>query len=107
MAGFFSKLFGGGNDNAPKSVERSEPESYDGLQVVAAPEPEGEQWRLSGFIIKPAEGEGAEDLERQFIRADTFPTRDDAVEWSLKKGRQIIDERGKRLFADGELTGRA
>ena len=107
MAGFLSRLFGGGGGDAPKTVERSEPESYQGFDIVAAPEPEGEQWRLGGFIVKRAEAADGPDLERQFIRADTFATRDDAVQWSLRKGRQIIDERGDKLFADGAPTGRA
>ena len=106
MASCFSKLFGGGGSKEPKAVERSEPETHEGLLVYAAPEPDGDKWRLAGLIVKPGEGD-AGDLERIFIRADTFASRDEAVEWSLKKGRQVIDERGQRLFADGEPTGRA
>ena len=106
MAGFFAKLFGGGGSSEPEPVERSEPESYEGLLIHAAPEREGEQWRLGGVIVKPAAG-AAVEMERVFVRADTFTSRDEAVTWSLKKGRQVIDERGQRLFANGEPTGRA
>jgi len=36
--------------------------------------------------------------EHKFIRADRFAGLDDAVEVSLSKGRQIVDEQGDRLF---------
>ena len=36
--------------------------------------------------------------EHQFIRADRFAALDDAVEVSLTKGRQLVDEQGERMF---------
>lgn len=104
MASFFKKLFGGG---APTddggAAKRSDPVEYEGLLVQAAPVRQGEQWRLAGFIIKKDE---AGDLEREFSRADTFPSHEDAVSFSQRKGQQIIDERGAKLFADGAPSGR-
>ena len=44
---------------------------------------------------------------RSQARRDTFPSRDEAVEFSVRKAKQIIDEQGARLFADGEPSGRA
>jgi hypothetical protein len=36
--------------------------------------------------------------EHKFIRADRFASLDEAVDCSLSKGRQMIDEQGERLF---------
>lgn len=104
MAGFFSKIFGGGKESGGGGVKRGDPVTYEGLTIQAAPEPAGDQWRLAGVIVKKSE-DG--DLERSFMRADTFPSRDEAESFAIRKGKQIIDEQGERLFADGEPSGRA
>ena len=36
--------------------------------------------------------------EHRFIRADRFAALDDAVDISLKKGQQLVDEQGERMF---------
>lgn len=105
MASFFSKLFGGGkaaSDDGP--APRGDPVPYEGFTIRPAPERAGDQWRLVGVIIKQGE-EG--ELERTFLRADTFASREDAEAQAIRKGKQIIDEQGERLFADGAATGRA
>ena len=104
MASFFSKLFGGSSDKASSGPARGDPVSYNDYVIQAAPEEAGDQWRLAGVIIKQSD-DGP--LERKFLRADTFPSRDEAVEFSVRKAKQIIDEQGARLFADGEPSGRA
>ncbi|MEM7426006.1 MAG: HlyU family transcriptional regulator [Pseudomonadota bacterium] len=106
MVSFLKKLFGGsgsgGGGNA--GPMRSEPIEYKGLMLQAAPEPEGDQWRLAGYVLK---GDGEEQMERKFLRADLFSSQDEAIEFAIRKGKQIIDEQGARLFADNEKTGRA
>lgn len=104
MASFLSKLFGGGSNKSAGRSKRSDPVSYSDLTIEAAPEEAGDQWRLAGFITQQTD---AGPLERKFLRADTFPSRDEAIEYSIRKAKQIIDEQGARLFADGEPTGRA
>ncbi|RED53789.1 HlyU family transcriptional regulator [Aestuariispira insulae] len=104
MMSIFSKLFGGGAPKEPDQPKREEPVDYQGLSIVAAPEKAEGQWRLAGYIVKKTE---TGDLERFFLRADTFPNRDEAIDFALRKGRQIIDQQGDRLFANGEPTGRA
>ena len=106
MASFLSRLFGGSSEEpAGKdgAATRGEPVVYQGLTIRAAPEPAGKQWRLAGVIIKSGE-DG--DLERTFMRADTFASREEAESFAVRKGQQIIDEQGARLFSDGERTGR-
>lgn len=104
MASFFSKLFGGGSGGGDAAPKMSDPVSYEGLVIRAAPVAEGSQYRLSGVIIKEAE---TGDLQRNFVRADIFTSREEAEDFTVRKGKQIIDEQGKRLFADGAETGRA
>ena len=36
--------------------------------------------------------------EHKFIRADRHASYDDAVEFSLAKARQIVDQSGERMF---------
>ena len=36
--------------------------------------------------------------EHKFIRADRHASYDDAVEFSLAKARQIVDQQGERMF---------
>ena len=105
MVSFFSRLFGDSSQE-DGSAKRSDPVPYGNFLICAAPQRKGDSWHLSGVIIKPGE-DGAEDLEREYIRADTFTSHDEAVSFSQRKGEQIIDEQGDRLFADGEKTGRA
>ena len=104
MASFLSRLFGSGSDDKEKPAERGDPVPYEGLIIRAAPERAGDQWRLVGVIIKQGE---AGDLERVFLRADTFPSREEAESFAIRKGKQIIDEQGDKLFADGAARGRA
>lgn len=101
MASFFSKLFGG--DSTPKAPAVSDPVEYEGFLIRAAPQPEDSQWRLAGTITQ--EQDDAQ-MERAFIRADVFTSRDEAEKFTVSKGKQIIDEQGKNLFADGAETGR-
>jgi hypothetical protein len=34
----------------------------------------------------------------RFVRAETHPSRDDAVAFSITKAKQIIDQQGDRIF---------
>ncbi|WP_120496455.1 HlyU family transcriptional regulator [Kiloniella sp. EL199] len=105
---FFSKLFGRANLDKKETQPSEEPFLYEGYAIIATPDKaDNGQWRLSGYIKNVTENPEDIQMERFFLRADTFSSREEAVEFTLRKGRQIIDEQGKRLFADGEPTGRA
>ena len=107
MPSFLSRIFSvfsgtpGSQDQAPPLADTVE---YAGLTIQPAPEQADGQWRLAGVIIKSTDGE---PLERTFLRADLFMSREDAETFAIRKAKQIIDERGDQLFADGEKTGRA
>lgn len=93
----FGKLFGGSAGGGAAAEEA--PVEYQGFQIVAAPIEEGGQYRTAGFIRLEVEGELRES---RFIRADNHTARDAAVEHSISKARQIIDEQGVALL-DREL----
>ena len=99
-----------GDPVASKSAEalehyqRGEAVVYKELVIHPAPERDGNRWRVAGVIVKQS---GNVEMERVFTRADTFATREEAEILSVQKARQIIDERGAALFADGKATGRA
>ena len=105
MSSFLSRLFGGRGGAAGaagRTGEPGEPVGHQGLFVIPAPVREGSQWRVAGAIARD-EGDGAP--RREFTRADTVASREEAVTLSVRKGRQIIDERGATLFAEGSSGG--
>lgn len=107
MASFLSRLFGGLTGKASEDTatpQRGEAVDYEGFKICAAPDKADNQWRLAGVIVKPGD-DG--DLERIFIRADLFSSREEAETYAIRKGQQIIDEQGERLFTDGAPTGHA
>lgn len=97
MAGFLKKLFGGGVDGGGGPTEEPA-EAYGECMIQALPQNSGGSWRVGGMITKEVDGE---TLERPFVRADTFPSQDEARSFSLVKAKQIIDQNGKMLFSDG------
>lgn len=90
---FWKRLFGGGNAPAEEAV--GDPVEHNGFTIRATPFTEGGQFQTCGVISKEI---GGEIKEHRFIRADRFPSRDDAVDITLRKARQIIDEQGDRIF---------
>lgn len=68
---------------------------YEGFTIVPAPRKHAAGWLTAGVIRKQFP-DGVK--EHQFIRADTYASWDDAVSFCVRKGKQIIDEQGDRLF---------
>jgi hypothetical protein len=103
LSGLFGKLFGGGEAKpAPRRSDKAE--DYKGYTIHPLPQSAGGQWRLAGRIVRS--GEGVEEKEAEFVRADTFPSQEEAETFSLRKGRQIIDERGDNLFSETGVNRR-
>jgi len=107
MASFLSNIlsmFTGGAKSAEGPASAGiEPVEHAGCIIHPAPIREGNQFRLAGRIEKEVDGE---ILERTFVRADVFTSMDDAVEYTVKKAQQIIDQNGPSLFSDG-VTSRS
>lgn len=89
---FLKKLFGGG---APKPEEPPPSIEHAGYTIRATPYQEGGQWQLCGVIEKEI---GGETKSHRFIRADRFAGKDEAVDMTFMKARQIIDQSGDRIF---------
>ncbi len=90
---FLKKLFGGGSEGG--SAAPAKTAEYKGFVIEARPYKEGGQFQLAGVIAKEI---GGERKEHKFVRADRFAGQDEAAEFALSKARQIIDERGDKMF---------
>ena len=101
MASIFSKIagiFSGGGEGSKTASVAADPQEHAGCTIYAEPIREGSQLRLAGRIEKQVEGR---TLVRTFVRADMFTSQEDALECTFRKARQIIDQNGPSLFADG------
>ncbi len=92
---FLRRLFGGGSDEPSPSTPAKQVE-HNGFTVAATPFKSEGQYQTCGVVSKEI---GGVLKEHKFIRADRFAGLDDAVEVSLRKGVQLVDEQGDRLFA--------
>ena len=76
-------------------VKPSEPVDYKGFSIEAAPINEDGKYRSAGFISGEVNGE----VKRiQFIRADQNADLQMAIDHSISKAQQIIDEQGVGLL---------
>ena len=92
---FWKSLFGGGRDKPtgpPKPVREAE---HDGFRIQATPYAEAGQFQVAGVISKEIDGVAR---QHRFVRADRFGSLDEAAEFTVTKARQIIDQRGDKLF---------
>jgi hypothetical protein len=71
------------------------PVEYKGYRIRPTPYPSNGQYQTAGVIEKDAP-DGMK--EHRFVRADTRPSRDDAIEFTISKAKQIIDMQGDRMF---------
>lgn len=92
---FWKNLFGGGGGAAAKEETSGDPVEHKGFSILATPFTEGGQFQTCGVISKEIDGELK---THKFIRADRFSTKEDAIDVTLRKARQIIDEQGERIF---------
>ncbi|ODT08655.1 MAG: hypothetical protein ABS58_01305 [Mesorhizobium sp. SCN 65-20] len=92
---FLKRLFGGGGGGDAQAPAAAKEIEYKGFAIKATPYKEGGQFQTCGVVSKEVDGVVK---EHKFIRADRFSTLDDAVEVSLTKGRQLVDEQGERMF---------
>lgn len=91
---FWKKLFGGSGGEAA-SEAAGEPVEHNGFTIRATPFTEGGQYQTCGVISKEI---GGEVKEHRFIRADRFAAKQDAIDVTLRKARQVIDEQGDKIF---------
>ncbi len=98
LSGFLRRLTGGGDGAEGAPPEPSGPAvEYEGYAIHAVPRRQGAQWLTAGLITKEFP-DGVK--EHHFIRAETHASQDDAKAFAVLKAKQIIDERGDKLFTD-------
>ena len=83
-----SKLFG----SASKAPD---PETHKGFLIFPEPASEGGSFRIGARIEKEFDGEVKTHM---MIRADNYSSRETAVEASVSKARQLIDQQGDDIF---------
>lgn len=81
-----------------KPAPEAEPVDYHGFLIVPDPQEAGGQYRVSGWIRKPIEGE--ETLEHRFERSDIVPGREACEELTVTKAKRFIDDLGDDIFKD-------
>lgn len=89
---FWKKLFGGGS---PRQEPPLDPVEHKGFTIRPAPFVEDGQYQVCAIVTREIDGEVK---EHRLIRADRFVSKDDAVEVTMRKARQTIDEQGDRIF---------
>ena len=88
------RLFGGGGGSGGGTAARDAVE-YNGYRIRPEPFKSEGQYQTAGIIEKDFPG-GAR--EHRFIRAERHASADEAANFAISKGKQIIDENGDRVF---------
>ena len=70
---------------------------YKGYRIRPTPFKANALYQTAGTIEKDAP-DGLKT--HRFIRADTHPSRDDAISFAVSKAKQIIDLQGDRIFTE-------
>ena len=86
--GILSSLFG----SSKPAESAAKPLEYNGFEITPEPFKAGGGWQLAGRISKGGK-------THKFIRADQFSSRDEAVEFTLVKGKLIVDQMGEAMFS--------
>lgn len=88
---FLKKLFGGGGGagSAP------EPVMHNDFLIFPEPVKESNGYRISARIEKVI---GDDTKVHNMIRADIYQSKDTAIEASVTKAKQFIDQMGDQIF---------
>ena len=94
LKAFWTRLAGG--QSAPSAeAPRHESVDYNGYRIRPAPYKAAGGYQTAGVIEKDFP-DGTK--EHAFVRAETHPSLEGAAEFSLAKGKQIVDQSGDRIF---------
>ena len=99
LGGFLRRLTGGGGDDGKDTgaAPLGPAVEYNGYTIQPAPRREHGQWLTAGVISQDtAEG----PRSQHFVRAETHAGPEQARDFAIIKAKQIIDERGDKLFTD-------
>jgi hypothetical protein len=100
LGNFFKSILTGRRSVSRSAEEFSEPVQYKEFTIQAAPLNTDRRFRTAGYISGEVNGE----VKRvHFIRADQNADLQVAIDHSLSKARQIIDEMGPKLLEKSQL----
>jgi hypothetical protein len=71
------------------------PIEYKGYRIRATPYATNGQYQTAGVIERDTP-DGVK--EHHFVRADMHQNRDDAIDFTISKAKQMIDMQGDRIF---------
>jgi hypothetical protein len=95
----WARLAGGSaREHVGGSEEPAAEAEHKGFRIRATPYAVAGGWQTAG-VIEKASGSGVK--EHRFVRAETHPSKDNAASFAIAKARQIIDERGEKVFGAG------
>ena len=92
---FLKSLFGGRKPADDKPAGPLKSIEHNGFTIHATPYQDGGQWQLCGVVEKTVEGEVK---SHRFVRADRFLGQAEAVDFTLVKGQQLVDQQGEAVF---------
>jgi len=92
LKSLWARLAGGQAGGTQPAIETVD---YKGYRIRPAPYLSGSQYQTAGSIEKDTP-EGLK--QHSFIRADTYPSREDAIAFTVSKAKQMIDLQGERIF---------
>ncbi|MDX2155602.1 MAG: HlyU family transcriptional regulator [Hyphomicrobiaceae bacterium] len=92
---FWKSLLGGGSAKSPGPGKPVREIEHNGYRIAATPYPEAGQFQVAGVITKEVAGAVR---QHKFVRADRFGSLEEAADFAIMKGRQIIDQQGDRIF---------
>ncbi len=96
----FKSLFGGeSKPSEPKELQCDALE-YNGFKIEPAPIVNDGKFRTAGYISGELDGE---TKRIQFIRADQNGDQQLAIDHSIAKAKQIVDEQGQKLLSRQQL----
>ncbi len=99
---FLKRLFGGGGTGDDGGESEGKPVGsaldYNGFTIRATP------YKADGAVPGPAgcrtrRRSAGNSKEHRFVRADRFASQNEAADMALKKGQQIVNEQGDRMFS--------
>ena len=88
MMSFLKRIFGSASGSSRPETEAVE---YKGFLIFPEPEKEAAGWRIAARIEKDGK-------VHKLIRADTIQDPEVALDATVGKAKQVIDEQGERIF---------
>jgi hypothetical protein len=93
----FSKLKAAlGRIGAPAEAPPVAGVEYKGYRILPAPYLNNNSSYQTAGTIEKDTPDGVK--RHEFVRADTYDSRDDAVAFTISKAKQVIDQLGDRIF---------